>query len=303
MAGLEFNRDFDPRHGEAVRLSPLVRRITAANPGPFTFHGTNTFLVGNGTVAVIDPGPDDPDHVAAILKALEGETVSHILVTHTHRDHSPAAAPLQAVTGAPILAEGPHRPARPLNIGELNPLDASSDTDFAPDRALADGERITGDGFTFEAVATPGHTANHMAFALIEEDSLFCGDHVMAWSTSIVAPPDGAMVDYMASLERLIARGDRRLYPAHGAPIDDPRDFLIGLREHRIGREAAILERIAAGDRRIADMVRVIYAEVDQRLHGAAGLSVLAHIEDLVARGRLRTDGVPAIDGDYWPAG
>ncbi len=303
MTGLTFNREFDPRHGNAVRLSPLVRRITANNPGPFTFHGTNTFLIGNGTVAVVDPGPDDPAHVEALLAALKGETVSHIFVTHTHRDHSPAARQLSAATGAPILAEGPHRAARALNIGELNPLDASSDMDFRPDRALVHGERVACAGFTIEAVATPGHTANHMAFALIEEESLFCGDHVMGWSTSIVAPPDGAMADYMASLETLIARGDRRLYSAHGASIDDPGPFLAGLKAHRQEREAAILGRIAAGDRRIADMVRAIYTDVDPSLYGPAGLSVLAHLEELVEQGRVATDGPAAIDGDYSPAG
>ncbi|PLX36328.1 MAG: MBL fold metallo-hydrolase [Hyphomicrobiales bacterium] len=303
MASITFNRDFDPRHGEAVQLSPLIARVTANNPGPFTFHGTNTYLVGDKAVAVIDPGPDDPAHVDAILAAVGERPISHILVTHTHRDHSPAAMPLKEATGAPILAEGPHRSARPLHIGELNPLDASSDSDFAPDHVLEDGERIAGEGFTLEAVATPGHTANHMCFALVEEDALFTGDHVMAWSTSIVAPPDGAMIDFMESLEKLIVRADKRLFPAHGTSVDDPVPFLLGLKEHRLEREASILARLHAGDRQIPDMVRTIYADTDPRLHGAAGLSVLAHLEDLVAREIAATEGVPAINGSFWLKG
>jgi len=303
VASITFNRDFDPRHGEAVQLSPLIARVTANNPGPFTFHGTNTYLVGDKAVAVIDPGPDDPAHVDAILAAVGERPISHILVTHTHRDHSPAAMPLKEATGAPILAEGPHRSARPLHIGELNPLDASSDSDFAPDHVLEDGERIAGEGFTLEAVATPGHTANHMCFALVEEDALFTGDHVMAWSTSIVAPPDGAMIDFMESLEKLIVRADKRLFPAHGTSVDDPVPFLLGLKEHRLEREASILARLHAGDRQIPDMVRTIYADTDPRLHGAAGLSVLAHLEDLVAREIAATEGVPAINGSFWLKG
>ena len=285
VAPLVFDRAFDPRHGECVRLSPLVARVTANNPGPFTFHGTNTHLVGDEELAVIDPGPDDDAHVAALLAAIGGRRVSAILVTHTHRDHSPAAKALKAATGAPIFAEGPHRPARTLDIGESNPMDASSETDFVPDVRLADGDVVTGAGWTLEAVATPGHTANHLCFALAEEATLFTGDHVMAWSTSIVAPPDGAMVDYMASLRRLMARGDRLLLPAHGAGIADPLPFLKGLEAHRLGREAALLEGLSAGEASIAEMVATIYAAVDRRLHGAAALSLLAHAEDLVARG------------------
>ncbi len=303
MTTMTFDRDFAPRHGEAVRLSPLVRRVTANNPGPFTFHGTNTYLVGERSLAVIDPGPDDADHIAAVIAAIGDRPVSHILVTHTHNDHSPAARSLKAQTGAPILAEGPHRPARPLNIGETNPLDAAADSGFQPDIVLEDGMRIDAGGFVLEAVSTPGHTVNHMCFALPDEAVLFSGDHVMAWSTSIVAPPDGAMVDYMASLAKLMARDEKRLLPAHGGPVTDPERFLAGLAAHRKGREAAILERLSAGDRTIRDMVETIYKDVDRRLHAAAGLSVLAHLEDLVARRLVTTDGDAAIDGAYWLAG
>ncbi|MCE1235009.1 MAG: MBL fold metallo-hydrolase [Hyphomicrobiales bacterium] len=286
-APLTFDRAFDPRHGERVELSPLVARVTARNPGPFTFHGTNTFLVGRDEVAVIDPGPDDPAHVAAILAAVGAGRVTAILVTHTHRDHSPAAKALKAATGAPVYGEGPHRPARPLDIGEINPMDASSETDFVPDRRLGDGEAVRGAGWTLEAVATPGHTANHLCFALREENALFTGDHVMAWSTSIVAPPDGAMVDFMASLRRLMARGDRRLLPAHGETIDDPLPFLKGLEAHRLGREASFLAALEGVEKTIPEMVAAIYADVDPRLHGAAALSLFAHAEDLAARGRI----------------
>ncbi|NLH81869.1 MAG: MBL fold metallo-hydrolase, partial [Phyllobacteriaceae bacterium] len=237
VSPLTFDRVFEPRHGEAVRLSPRVARVTANNPGPFTFHGTNTFLVGTTEIAVIDPGPDDPTHVAAILAAVGSAKVTAILVTHTHRDHSPAAKALRAATGAPVLGEGPHRPARPLDLGEINPMDASSEGDFVPDRVLADGDVVAGPDWTLEAIATPGHTANHLCFALREEATLFTGDHVMAWSTSIVAPPDGAMVDYMASLRRLMGRDDRLFLPAHGAGIADPLPFLAGLEAHRLGRE------------------------------------------------------------------
>lgn len=300
VSPLVFDRVFEPRHGEPVRLSPLVARVTANNPGPFTFHGTNTYLVGSRELAVIDPGPDDPAHVAAILSAVGTATVTAILVTHTHRDHSPAAKHLAAATGAPILGEGPHRPARPLDLGEINPMDASSEGDFVPDRALADGAVVAGPDWTLEAVATPGHTANHLCFALHQEKTLFTGDHVMAWSTSIVAPPDGAMVDYMASLRRLMGRDDRLLLPAHGAGIADPLPFLEGLEAHRLGREAALLAGLSDGERTIPEMVAAIYAEVDPRLHGAAALSLFAHAEDLAARGRIApVDGRVALSARW----
>ncbi|MBT9288399.1 MBL fold metallo-hydrolase [Prosthecodimorpha staleyi] len=299
MAGPRFDKDFDPRYGEPVRVSPLVRRITARNPGPFTFAGTNSWLVGERALAVIDPGPDDPDHIALLMAAIGRADVAAIVITHTHRDHSPAAAAIAAATGAPILAEGPHRPSRPLALGEVNPLDASGDHDFRFDRRVGDGDRIEGDGWTLEAIATPGHCANHLAFALPEEDAVFSGDHVMAWSTSIVAPPDGAMSDYMASLDRMMARSDGLYWPGHGGPVREPGTFLADLKAHRLGREKAVLDRVTAGDGTIPAMVRVIYAEVDPRLHGAAGLSVLAHLEDLVARGVIASDGPPAIDGRY----
>jgi glyoxylase-like metal-dependent hydrolase (beta-lactamase superfamily II) len=298
---LAFNTRFEPHYGEAVEVAPGVRRLTAPNPSPFTFHGTNTYLVGGTALAVIDPGPDDPAHFDALLRAIDGRPVSHIFVSHTHRDHSPLARQLAEETGARTAAEGPHRAARPLRIGEMNPLDASADTDFIPDILLPDGAVVEGDGWAIRAVHTPGHTANHTAFALEGTGITFSADHVMAWSTTIVAPPDGAMVDYMASLDRLIERKDRLLLPGHGGPVVRPQQFLRGLKAHRKMRERAILERLAAGDRTIPEIVRAIYRDTDPRLHGAAALSVLAHLEDLVARGRVFTEEAPSIDAVFLP--
>ncbi|MBZ9852911.1 MBL fold metallo-hydrolase [Mesorhizobium sp. CA13] len=298
---LEFDTSFDPCYGGGVSVARDVQRVTARNPSPFTFHGTNSYVVGRDTLAVIDPGPDDEAHLRTLLDVIAGRPVSHIFVSHTHRDHSPLAARLKQETGAQVLAEGPHRPARPLHIGEINALDASADTSFVPDVALPDGALVAGDGWAIRTVLTPGHTANHAAFALEGTGILFSADHVMAWATSIVAPPDGAMADYMASLDRLIERGDRLLLPGHGGPVTAPRGFMRGLKTHRKMRERAILERVRVGDRTIADMVKAIYRDTDPRLHGAAGLSVLAHLEDLVARRLVATDAAPAIDGVFTP--
>ncbi|MDX8451986.1 MBL fold metallo-hydrolase [Mesorhizobium sp. VK9D] len=300
---LEFDTSFDPAYGRAVTVAPDVQRITARNPSPFTFHGTNSYLIGRDTLVVIDPGPEDDAHLETLLMAIGGRPVSHIFVSHTHRDHSPLAERLKEHTGAPTLAEGPHRPARALSVGEVNPLDASADLGFVPDIALADNALTEGDGWAIRTVLTPGHTANHAVFALEGTGTLFSADHVMAWSTSIVAPPDGAMADYMSSLDKLLARDDRLLLPGHGGPVSAPGRFMRGLKTHRKMRERAILERIRAGDRTIRAMVAAIYRDTDPRLHGAAGLSVLAHLEDLVARGLVATDGEPSIDGIFVPAG
>jgi len=299
---LKFDTSFDPGYGYGIDVAADVRRVTARNPSPFTFHGTNSYIVGRETLAVIDPGPDDEAHLRTLLDVIAGRPVSHIFVSHTHRDHSPLATRLKERTGAAVLAEGPHRPARPLHTGETNALDASADTAFVPDIALPDGALVAGDGWAIRTVLTPGHTANHAAFALEGTGILFSADHVMAWATSIVAPPDGAMADYMASLDRLIERGDRLLLPGHGGPVTEPRNFMRGLKTHRKMRERAILERVRTGDRTIPDMVKAIYRDTDPRLHGAAGLSVLAHLEDLVARGMVSTDAAPAIDGIFAPA-
>lgn len=288
MSDICFDRDFDPQTGRAVPLGPLVRRVTAGNANPFTFRGTNSYIVGHGHVAVIDPGPDDPAHIEALLAATSGETIEAIIVTHTHRDHSAGVPRLVAATGAPVHAGGAHRFARPPREGESATLDAGADERFAPDATIEDGGIITGDGWQLEAIATPGHAANHMAFALSGSDMLFSGDHVMGWSTTVVAPPDGCMADYMTSLERLGARPETIYLPGHGAPIADAPSFVRALRAHRKLREAAILARIEKGDRTIAEIVAVVYRETPSALHGAAALSVLAHVEDLVAKGRVR---------------
>lgn len=296
---MEFDTKFEPHYGEAVPVGDKLLRLTVNNPGPFTFHGTNSYILGTDTLAIIDPGPEDEAHYAALLKAIAGRPVSHIFVSHTHRDHSPLAARLKADTGALVMAEGPHRSARPLRIGEINPLDASADTEFAPDHALADDELVQGDGWAVRAIHTPGHCANHVAFAIEDTGILLSADHVMAWATSIVAPPDGAMSDFMASLDRLAERDDAVYHTGHGGPVTNPRAFVRGLRTHRKMRERAILERLKAGDRTIPEIVTAIYRDTDPRLHGAAALSVLAHLEDLVARGLVTAEPKPSIDAVY----
>jgi glyoxylase-like metal-dependent hydrolase (beta-lactamase superfamily II) len=296
---IPFDKSFDLAPETVEEVVPGVRRVLADNPSPFTFKGTVSYIVGRGRVAIIDPGPLDEAHIAALLDAVRGETVTHIFVTHTHRDHSPAVPRIKAATGATVLAEGPHRPARPLHVGEAPRLDASNDTDFRPDRALHDGEVIAGPGWTIEAVATPGHTANHMAFALKEADLLFSGDHVMAWSTPVVAPPDGAMSDYMASLQKLARRSEPVYLPGHGGAVRDAPRFVAHYIRHRQAREASILHRLAKGEADIPTLVRAIYIGLDPRLLKAAGLSVLAHLEDLVTRGLVVTEGEPSIAGRY----
>ena len=294
-----FDKTLDLEPDRVRDIAPGVRVVLADNPGPFTFKGTMSYIVGRGKVAIVDPGPDDDAHVEALLDAVRGETVTAIFVTHTHRDHSPAVPKVKAATGATVYAQGPHRLARPLHIGETRRLDASADFDFRPDIALADGEVVGGDGWTLQALATPGHTANHMAFALQEADLIFAGDHIMAWSTTIVAPPDGAMSDYMASLHKLAQRPEPLYLSGHGAPVRDAPRYVRHLIRHRQGREASILHRLGKGEADIATLVKAIYIGLDPRLVGAAALSVLAHLEDLVARGVVATDGPPSINGSY----
>ncbi len=299
---LTFNKSFDPQHGVAVEVAPGVRRMTARNPGPTTFHGTNSYILGSGRVAIVDPGPDDRQHVEDLVKAVAGETVTHIVLTHTHRDHTGALAALREATGAATAGSGPHRPSRPPRAGETARLDAAGDANFHPDILLGDGTTLGGESWQIEAVTTPGHTANHLAFSLPGQDLLLSGDHVMGWSTTIVAPPDGSMRDYMASLDKLAVRSERRYLPGHGGMIDDAPAYVRGLRRHRLMREAAILDRLVKGDRTIAEIVAVLYREVDPRLHRPAGLSVLAHLEELVAAGKVTSDGLPTVEGRFAPA-
>jgi glyoxylase-like metal-dependent hydrolase (beta-lactamase superfamily II) len=294
-----FNRNFPLPPGTVEEVRPGVRRLLCDNPSPFTFTGTVSYIVGRGKVAIIDPGPDNEAHAKALLDAVRGETVTHILVTHTHRDHSPNTPRIKHATGATVYAEGPHRASRPRHESEKHNPESGADRDFAPDVRLAHGDIIEGAGFRLEAVATPGHTANHLAFAWPERGISFVGDHVMGWSTSIVALPDGSMVDYMASLERLAARDEGLYFSGHGPEIPEGPRYVRHLIRHREGREASILHRLAKGEADIPTMVRAIYIGIDPRLMTAAGYSVLAHLEDLVARGIVATDGDPVIGGTY----
>ena len=297
---LTFDLDFSANQEECIEVSPLVRRIVANDPGPFTFTGTCSYIVGRGEVAIIDPGPDLAGHVDALLDAVRGETVTHIVVSHTHRDHSPAAAAIKAATGAPIVGCSAHRSARPLAEGESNVLEASADLSYRPDQELGDGDVIPGPGWRLETIATPGHMANHLSFALPDEKALFSADHVMAWATTVIAPPDGSLSAYMASLEKLRGRDEVVYWPGHGGPVKEPQRFVRALAHHRRQREASILNRLAAGDRTIAAMVEAIYQGLKPALRGAAGLSVFAHLEDLVAREIVATTGAPTLASEYW---
>lgn len=284
--------------GIAERVEPLVRRVLAPNPSPYTYTGTETYIVGNGAdVAVIDPGPagtgvaghadtNGEGHVAAILAAVGDARIAAIVCTHTHRDHSPAALPLKAATGAPVIG------CAPLVLDDDGPrADAAFDPTYAPDRVLADGERISGDGWTLEAVATPGHTSNHLCYALVESGALFTGDHIMGWSTTVVSPPDGDMSAYMSSLQKLHDRDDRVFYPAHGPAVDKPRQLVRGMLGHRRQRETQILRLLGERAQPIVEMVPQMYKGLDPRLTGAAGRSVLAHLVDLERQGRVVRSG------------
>lgn len=294
---IPYVREIEFDYGAVDEVSPLIRRVVANNPSPFTYKGTGTYIIGHGDVAVIDPGPMLGEHVDALLRAIEGETVSHILVTHTHKDHSPAAKPLKALTGAPTYAYGPHGSGQQSSSDVQ--VEEGGDMDFRPDVEIRHGEIIEGDGWTVECVYTPGHTSNHMCFALKEEKALFTGDHVMGWSTSIVSPPDGNMEQYMASLDLLLERDDEIYWPTHGPAIQDTKPFVRAFIAHREERERQILEQLAAGHTRIADMVPVMYAAVDKRLYPAAARSVFAHMEHLVARGLVHANGRPALGAEY----
>ncbi len=293
---IPFVREIEFEYGRCDRVSPLIRRVIADNPGPFTYVGTGTYIVGRGTVAVIDPGPDLDGHLQALLAALAGETLSHILVTHHHSDHSPLARPLQKATGARIFGR------RAPHLAEAVPglsLEAGEDEGFRPDTEIADGDRFEGPGWTLRAVTTPGHTSNHVCFALKEENALFSGDHVMGWSTTVITPPDGDMGDYFASLEKVMAEGFDTLWPTHGAPVRDVAPFVQAYADHRRAREAQVLAALAQGPTTIKAMIPTLYAAVDPRLHPAAAMSVLAHVLLLVKQGRVTCEGEPALDSIY----
>lgn len=271
---------------QVEQAGPGVRRVLARNPSPFTFTGTQTHIVGTGEVAVVDPGPDLPEHVEAVLAATKGERVAAILVTHTHKDHSPAARALSAATGAPVVGCAP---VVPVDAGALG--SESFDLDYAPDRVLGDGEAVEGAGWTLRAVATPGHMSNHLCFAYEEERALFSGDHVMGWSTSVILPPDGNMGQYMASLAKLQGRDGRIYYPAHGPVVHAPGKLVRGMIAHRRSREVQIRRLLEEGASGIPDIVARSYPALDAALIPAAGASVLAHLIDLEARGLVRRAG------------
>lgn len=281
MTTLAFDTALDARHGEAVSLAPGLRRVTCNNPGPMTHLGTNTYIVGEGQVAVIDPGPDDREHLAALLAALRGEDISHIVVTHTHRDHSPLARALAALSGAPIVGCAPHL-TPPGEGGE------GADHDHLPDRVLAEGDSIAGQGWTLRALHTPGHTANHLCFAWPQANLLFSGDTVMAWSTTVVSPPDGDMAALFASLRVLGARAEARFLPGHGPPVGDPKAWCAALLAHRQAREDAVLAALGAVPASAAGLVAKVYPDLPEKVRGAAARSLLAHLVKLRDEGKAR---------------
>ena len=293
---IPFNRNFEVNYGELENVAPGIRRITANNPSPFTFRGTGTYILGEGNVAVIDPGPDQPEHVKAIVESLKNETVSHILITHTHNDHSPAAKALKEITGAPTYGFGPHGSGKPaLKLT----TQAGGDMDFRPDEKTQDGSVIYGDDWSVSCLHTPGHTSNHICFSWDEEKVLFPGDQVMGWSTSIVSPPDGDMGDYMRSLDKLIVRDDKIYYPAHGPEISEPQKLVSAFRDHRREREENILECLKLGNNTIDQMVKTVYQDVSESLHAAAARSLFATVIYLVEQKKVEAmDGLD-IDGRY----
>jgi glyoxylase-like metal-dependent hydrolase (beta-lactamase superfamily II) len=297
MVQIPYRRELEFDYGSVSQIAPGIRRVIANNPGPFTFHGTGTYILGTGNVAVIDPGPDDEEHIGAILAALDGETISHILVTHTHMDHSPGCRPLQALTGAPTYAYGPHGAGK-LEQGVQ--VEEGGDMDFAPDHLVKHGDIIQGGDWTVECVYTPGHTSNHMCFALKEQKALFTGDHVMGWSTSIISPPDGDMAAYMQSLELLLERDDAVYWPTHGPSIIDPKTHVRAYIAHRIEREEQILKCIDEGTHSIRDMVPLMYRDTPEFMYPAAARSVLAAMENLLRKNQVVADGgEPSMDSVY----
>jgi glyoxylase-like metal-dependent hydrolase (beta-lactamase superfamily II) len=290
MSKIPFVYEESVAYGRAERLSPRVRRVVADNASAFTYHGTGTYIVGSGEVAVIDAGPADPRHIDAILAATRGETITHQLVTHTHNDHSPGAALLKQATAAETWAFGPHGSGRP-EPGIV--VEEGADHEFSPDHRVRHGDRIEGEGWNVEAVFTPGHTSNHVCFALTEDQALFSGDHVMGWSSTVVSPPDGDMAAYMASLALLLDRHDAVYYPTHGPAITDPKTHVAALIAHRRERERQIMAQLKAGRHTIADMVEIMYADIHPRLHPAARRSVLAHLIHMTETAKVVTDGAP----------
>ncbi len=291
---IDYNKELKFEYGITQRLSPLIRRVIAPNPSAFTLHGTGTYIVGNDEVAIIDPGPAIPEHIQAILKTLKGKRITHALVTHPHLDNSPATVQIKAASGALSYAYGPH--ARNNKNSEM---EEGADFDFKPDKRLKDGEIIKGSNWTIESIHTPGHTSNHMCFALKEENAMFPGDHVMGWSTTIVSPPDGDMSAYMTSLDKLNHRPESIYYPTHGAPITNPRPYVESLLAHRYEREDEIMVCLKDGIDNIPDIVEIIYAKIDSSLHKAAARSVLSHLIHMIKTNRVKCEGIPTPDNKY----
>ena len=286
ISSLPFERDFAPPYAIAEQLSPLIARVMCRNSGPFTFRGTASYVIGRKSLAVIDPGPDDARHLEALAAAIAGRPVTHIFITHTHLDHSPLAARLKALTGAKTAGFGAHGAGLPAGERDAR-LDLGSDLSFAPDIVLSDGETIETGEWTVGAVFTPGHTSNHMSYALANECVLFPGDHVMAWSTSVIAPPDGNMGDYLRSLEKLMARQDEIYWPTHGPPCREPQRLVGALLAHRHMREAQIVNELKKGPSSIPQLVATIYADVEPHLHGAAAQTLAAHLGHLIEQGKV----------------
>ena len=315
---ITFDLDLDTIAGRVDMVGPGIRRVLAPNAGPFTFRGTGTYIVGSGTVAVIDPGPADDAHIAALVRALGNETVSHLVVTHTHADHSPGARTLQALVGGTIVGCAPHplehpsdhpsdHPSSGADIASSAipaPLDESagesageqkesSDTDHRPQLQLHDGEAVSGPGWTLEAVETPGHISNHLCFAYPQASVLFSGDHVMRWSTSVISPPTGDLRAYYISLDKVAARFESTYWPTHGPAVRDPQQYVAALAEHRRHRTRQIVEALGDGPHTVVELVAAMYPGLDERLVKAAGRSVLAHLLALMADDQAESSGAP----------
>ncbi|MEM7080123.1 MAG: MBL fold metallo-hydrolase [Pseudomonadota bacterium] len=293
---IPFRRKLEFEYGQVESIAPGIRRVVANNPSPFTLYGTGTYIIGTGGVAVIDPGPADSKHIAALLEGLQDETISHILVTHTHMDHSPGCRLLQEAIDAPTYAYGPHGAGK-LEQGVT--VEEGGDMEFDPDHKVEHGQILHGNDWSVECVYTPGHTSNHMCFAHVESKSLFTGDHVMGWSTSIISPPDGDMSAYMRSLDLLLERDDEVYWPTHGPAITEPKNLVRSFIAHRQEREAQILACIDEGIVLISDMVPAMYKDTPEFMYPAAARSVLAAIEHLVELGSVTTEGRATLDATY----
>lgn len=297
-AELAFNRSQDVDYGVAQEVAPGVRRIVANNPGPYTFLGTNSYVVGSGEVAVIDPGPAEPSHLEAIAAAIKGERLTHILITHSHRDHCDGARGLQALAGGKIAAFGPTGTARGAGAPGLS-YDFV-DPDFVPDRKLADGDTVRGKGFALDVLHMPGHAPDHLCFALVGKRTMFTGDHVMGWNTTVIAPPEGDLAQFLASLERLMQRHDKMFLPGHGGRIQTPQRVVKAYIMHRKWREQTILACLEDGICTVPRIVARLYGTLDAGLKGAAALSVLAHLEYLIDRDLVAAEGANALSSVFY---